>query len=177
MFRWLHRFFIIGYPISCKKHFSCLLACTHRLWLPSWCDRVQAIGESHARNDTRKDKSRRRSNWICSAQCCAGAYRHLLEPTNFFSLWFCISQGSYSVSRKVDNWWMKAGIGHCHDCHRCLCMQVNWYAGCRDMLHSLDYCVCVSQLWFETIWRMPLSRHDEHSVQWQSHCKHYGTND
>jgi len=43
----------------------------------------------------------------------------------------------------------------------------------------LDYCIklCVSQFQFETIPQIMLySRHNEYTVQWQSHCKHYSTN-
>ena len=79
----------------------------------------------------------------------------------------------------------------CHDCHWCVCMQANWYAG--SMSHSLDYCVCVSVclcvcvcvcvcVIIVILRRYDISRERYtagmmSSVQWRSHCKYYGTND
>ena len=196
--------------VSCKKNAFQLLACSHSPpLLSSWCEHVQAIGEFHTRNDTSKVKPQWCSNWICSTQCYAGvqilvcttlsgAFHCLLEPTNFLVCSSAsheevihISVICYFPRLTIDEWRLALDVVW-NNCYWCLCIQADWSAGCRDMLHTwISVLNCVSQVcesgvcvtqyhnhdlrWYSK--RELHSRHDEHTVQWQSHCQHYGTND
>ena len=54
-------------PHHVKKHFSCLLACTHRL-----CYLPDVIASKPSMSPTQGTIP---GNWICSAQCCVGVPR------------------------------------------------------------------------------------------------------
>ena len=166
-------------PYHIKKSFQ-LLGYSHTLpLLSSWCDCVQAISESRARNDTSKAKSRpllklnKRCTGVPRLVCAelSRAYRRLLEPTNFF--WSAVLHLTGKLFA-VSQGWQLTDEGW----HRMLSVMTAIDAGCKDVLHDLDYCgkLCMyhNHDLRRYLKRVLHSRHDDHTVQWQSH---YGIND
>ena len=102
------------------------------------------------------------------------AYRHLLEPTNFF--WSAVLHLTGKLFA-VSQGWQLTDEGW----HRMLSVMTAIDAGCKDVLHDLDYCgkLCMyhNHDLRRYLKRVLHSRYDDHTVQWQSHYKHYGIND
>ena len=176
MFRWLHWFFIIGYPISCKKHFSCLLACTHRLCY--LCDVIIFKPLVSSMQGMIPEKINLGITQI--EYVVLNAVLELIAICSSLPMsWVCGSASHRKVIQclarlTIDGWRLALDI----------VMTAIGVFVCRSIdMQAVGIC-CTVWITVYVYHNYDLRWYGEchsagmtSSVQWQSHCKHYGTND